>query len=505
MPTNNTLRNSLPGLGLAVASLLPSILGSGPPASPGVPPPPAVSAAAPLSSQPRIFFGNLHAHTKYSDGSGTPTDAFAQARDQGRLDFLAVTEHNHDKAEQGIGAGDPRKDGILIATQPALYNGMDPASLMSAARAFTVPDRFVAIAGQEFSTISAGNHANVFDVGAVIDVPNGDFKALYDTWLPQHPDSLSEPPLVQFNHPDYRADVENQNTKPNEKANDYGLDDYGGDFDELVKHTEKFVSLIEIVSGPALRDGANLAVSSANRHEKDFWFYLNKGFHVAPTANQDNHFFTWGTITRARTAVLADRLTTADLLRAMKARRVYATEDDNLQIRFRINGELMGGILHTPQPMDLVIEAELSDPDEPDAQYKVELFGDEIGGPMIEDPIDDAILEGNGKVTFAQHYDSGKKYYFIKVTQTGSDGKDDFAWTAPIWIEPGQPTPPTPVVTPPATGTQPQAAGFVHSRKSDIYHFANCADVSRIKPENRVFSDLPPEDKTLHKGCPRLH
>jgi hypothetical protein len=457
--------------------------------------------ATPLSSQPRIFFGNLHAHTGYSDGSGTPSDAFAQARDQGRLDFIAVTEHNHDKAEQGIGAGDPRKDGILIAKQPALYNGADPASLVSAARSFTVPDRFVAIAGQEFSTISSGNHANVFDVGTVIDAPNGDYRALYDTWLPQHLDSLKEPPLVQFNHPNFRAD-ENPKTKPNERANDYGLDDFGGDFGELVKHAEKFVSLIEIVSGPAMKDGVNLGVSSGNRHEKDFWFYLNRGFHVAPTANQDNHFFTWGTITRARTAVLADRLTTADLLRAMKARRVYATEDENLQIRFRVNGQLMGAIVHTPQPMDLTIEVEISDPDEPDAQYKVELFGGEIGGSMIDDPVDDSILEGNGKVTFAQHYDSGKRFFFIKVTQTGNDEKDDFAWTAPVWIEPGQPTAPS--VPPPTSGPQPDATVFVHSRRSDRYHFANCADVARIKPENRVVSDMPPEDRILHKGCPRL-
>lgn len=501
MPRNNTLRNSLPGLGLAVASLIPSILSSGPPAGPNAAAPPAASVAAPLSSQPRIFFGNLHAHTSYSDGSGTPSNAFAQARDQGRLDFLAVTEHNHNKAEQGIGAGDARKDGIMIATQPALYNGADAASLTSAARSFTVADKFVAIAGQEFSTISSGNHANVFDVGTVIDVASGDFKTLYDTWLPQHPDSLNEPPLVQFNHPDFRSDS-NPNTSDTHRNNDYGLDDFGGNFDELVKHAEKFVSLLEIVSGPALKDGVNLNVSSANRHEKDFWFYLSKGFHIAPTANQDNHFFTWGTITRARTAVLADRLTAADLLRAMKARRVYATEDENLQLRFRLNGQLMGTIIHTPQPMDLTIEVEVSDADEPEAQYKVELFRGEIGGAMIDGSIEESAMEGNGRVTFSQHYDSGKSFFFIKVTQTGADGRDDFAWTAPVWIEPGQPAFST--TTPPATGPQPQTQGFVHSRKSDIYHFANCADAARIKPENRIETDTPPEDKTLHKNCPRL-
>jgi beta-lactamase superfamily II metal-dependent hydrolase len=44
---------------------------------------------------------------------------------------------------------------------------------------------------------------------------------------------------------------------------------------------------------------------------------------------------------------------------------------------------------------------------------------------------------------------------------------------------------------------------YVYSRNSDIYHFADCADAKRIKPENRVISDTPPAGKELHRGCPR--
>jgi hypothetical protein len=95
-----------------------------------------MTTAAPSTALSRgnIFFGSLHSHTSYSDGMGTPADAFTRARDVGKMDFLAVTEHNHKDAD---GSGE-RRDGILIATQPALYNGTDPQSLVSAARAFTV-------------------------------------------------------------------------------------------------------------------------------------------------------------------------------------------------------------------------------------------------------------------------------------------------------------------------------------------------------------------------------
>jgi len=504
---NDLLRNALPGLAIAAASLIPALLGPGtstPPPTSAPGPPPVVA----FSAHPKIFFGGLHAHTSYSDGMGTPADAFTRARDLGKMDFLAVTEHNHIEAD---GSGE-RKDGILIAKQPALYNGADPASLMSAARTFTVDDQFVALAAQEFSTISSGNHTNVFEIKDIINVTNGDYKTLFDTWLPQHPDSLGEPPLAQFNHPDVKADL-NPNTPVKERENDYGYGEFNKSFAELRQHAEKNVSLIEIVSGPALTDGSDLPIKSGNRHERDYWYYLNEGFHLAPTANQDNHFRTWGTITHARTAVLADRLTKADILHALKARRVYATEDQNLQLHFRVNGQEMGSIIRVPQPQDLTIEVEIADPDEPNATYKVELYRDAVGGPMIEDPVETQEQEGDGTLSFTdQRFESGVVFFFIKVSQEGADGKEDFAWTAPVWLELGQPIPtPTPTPAPPSQPTPtpvasppPSAVKFVSSRKSDVYHFANCADVANIKPENRLETTTPPEDKTLHKNCPRI-
>lgn len=39
------------------------------------------------------FRGDLHNHTSYSDGEGTPSSAFRFARDTSNLDFLAVTDH----------------------------------------------------------------------------------------------------------------------------------------------------------------------------------------------------------------------------------------------------------------------------------------------------------------------------------------------------------------------------------------------------------------------------
>ena len=40
-----------------------------------------------------FYFGNLHSHTAYSDGEGTPDEAFLWARDIAQYDFYAITDH----------------------------------------------------------------------------------------------------------------------------------------------------------------------------------------------------------------------------------------------------------------------------------------------------------------------------------------------------------------------------------------------------------------------------
>src|SRR5207247_1600845 len=97
----------------------------------------------------KVYFGNLHSHTSYSDGSGTPREAFRYARDTGKLDFLAITEHNHKSA---MNPKDPH-DAVGIAINHSLYNGSGFGSLASAAKAYTKAGSFVALMGQEYSTI----------------------------------------------------------------------------------------------------------------------------------------------------------------------------------------------------------------------------------------------------------------------------------------------------------------------------------------------------------------
>ena len=61
--------------------------------------------------------------------------------------------------------------------------------------------------------------------------------------------------------------------------------------------------------------------------------------------------------------------------------------------------------------------------------------------------------------------------------------------------------------SPPATGTGTTPAPtvqrqYVWSKKSNVYHYAECRIAKTIKPENLQRGDTPPPGKTLHQLCP---
>lgn len=459
------------------------VLGNGTerPAAPEEPAP-AAFASGPLTSAPtpsgflNVYFGNLHSHTSYSDGVQTPAEAYPHARDRGGLDFLAITEHNHAQAGK-------------IANNNALYSGSDPNSLISTANRLTENGRFVAIYGQEFSTISSGNHANVLDVGQVIDVPNGRYAQLVNQWMPAHLDTTNALPVLLLNHPA---------TSGSPNSIEYGRNEFGSEA-EWLRRMGTQAQLMAMINGPSHDVGEGL--EPAAPAEGEFFRYLNLGFHVAPTADQDNHRATWGTITNARTAVVADELTKPALLRAMKARHVYATEDRNLRVICRVNGQLCGERLNTVPPVgtELQIELTIRDDDEPAASYEVDVFSDEVGGDPVRDPIDVVPVMGNTTSPLRiedLRYTGGSQYVFFRIRQLNEDDEAERAWTAPVWIEPGAtPAPPAPVL---------DESRFVASRNSRIYHIdPNCRDAQAIKASNKVTGLDAKRDRTPHVGCPR--
>ncbi len=437
-----------------------------------------------------IYFGTLHSHSCYSDGTGTPEEAFRYAREQGRLDFMALTDHNHELAEQGAAE---RADGLLIAKDHSLYEGPRPDSLVETARRMTRDGAFVALCGQEVSSISKGNHVNAFEVPAVVDVPNGRFDLLLREWLPAHPDSTGKPPILQFNH---ARELKN-------KALEYGLDDFAGPADWLAA-IQPHVCLMEMMNGPAMVKTGGFRPTVM---ESEYLDYLNRGVHLAPSANQDNHYATWGTSTDARTAVITTELTRDAVLEALRQRRVYASEDRDLRALFRIGGRLAGAVVTPPPDAGTLLPAEcsLADDDDPGASFEVETWTDRVGGeerarPVARRSFTAAVAARGWLALDPVRYEGGCQYVFFKVRRVAPGRAAARAWSAPTWFEPAA----GPIAEP---GFEDAWADlFVAAAGSAEYHVTPlCVEAKRIAGPNCVQGPAARYGRSRHAGCRPSH
>ena len=373
----------------------------------------------------KVFFGNLHAHTRLSDGKGTAEEAFDHARTQAKMDFLALTEHNHTSMHANA-----------IGHRPELYTGPGSAALIPTADRLTENGTFVCLFGQEFSSIGKGNHFNVFDIKEVIDdgeVPNGEFDKFFNAWLPSN-STPSDQVVIQMNHP--------WSNSPNSK--EYGRDDFDS-FDQWRDKVDPIAQMIEVINGPSHANTIGTRPSTINSSE--FRRYIKMGFHLAPTANQDNHHETWGTITDARTAIITDELSKPKLLTAMQNRHVYASLDRNLSLIATVQGELIGSILDqdVDDGEELDLEISLRDGNESRDTYWVEVFADKVSGKNASSSVDLVATYGplrvddniDNVVTFelpGLQYD-GWDFIYFKIQQGPADDTQRQAYMAPVWFK----------------------------------------------------------------------
>lgn len=143
--------------------------------------------------------------------------------------------------------------------------------------------------------------------------------------------------------------------------------------------------------------------------------------HLAPTNNQDNHNRRWITANEARTVILAPSLSRENIFDAIRRMRVYATEDRNLKIMYKVNGSPMGTILDRAGQLEVDINIE--DPDETDRISKVELIVD--GGVIAASK-----SFTSNKINWSFNLSTKYKYYYVRVTQEDKD----IAVTAPVWV-----------------------------------------------------------------------
>src|SRR5699024_4832855 len=247
-------------------------------------------------------------HTNVSDGTGTPDDAYTYARDKGKADFFAVTDHSN--------WFDNELDNENI-TDISESTSEKWKLLHEKADAYNEDGEYVALAGYEMTwsgSTGGWGHINTFNTPWFASRTNRDMdlKAYYDK-IAQHPESIN-----QLNHP----------------GTTFG--DFA-DFGYYSEGADDVVQLIEVGNGEGPIRGSGYFPS--------YEYYtraLDKGWHLAPSNNQDNHKGNWVTSNDARDVILTDELNRDSIYDGIRDMRVYATENKNLEIMYKVNGQLMG-------------------------------------------------------------------------------------------------------------------------------------------------------------------
>jgi hypothetical protein len=334
----------------------------------------------------QTYFGYLHAHTSFSDGSGTPEEAYQYAREIGKLDFFAITDH-----------------GELIIFWP--WNKKWD-KIKAAADANNIPGSFVALWGFEWSNPLLG-HMNIINTSDYTNcLTHFTLDGIYD-WLQDRPSGFGT-----FNHP--------------------------GDYDSLMmefRHFDRTDS--DAVAQMVGVETWNSSNGFSRYYYKNNWAgcdesYLDtgdqKGWLLGALGGQDNHDKSWGTKNQFRTAVLAKELTRDGIVEAYRARRFYATEDKDLYLDFRCSGYPMGSQISGVARHFTVTASDKSG----DTFKAVRLYRN---GALL----DTQSVSGNSvNVDFADDSYRGNAYYYVIVQENDDNdgnGINDEAISSPIWVQ----------------------------------------------------------------------
>lgn len=354
------------------------------------------------------YFGQLHAHTaEYSDGSGTLANALTYLKNlpsNENVHFISITDHSNyfDTTAAANPAAALNDKSLMTAASLEKWN-----SYVSAMDLFNDENHgsLAVLAGFEMTWSGGPGHINTFNSDGLISRNNttlnnktadGGLRAYYDELI-KNTDPLAN--LSQFNHP----------------GATFGT---FSDFAYWSPTIDSKMVAVEIGNGEGAI-GSGGYFPSYTEYTKA----LDKGWHVAPTNNQDNHRGRWGNSNTARTVIITDELSDAGLLTGLKNMSVYATEDQNLNIFYTVNNQMMGSIISDVPTTPLQFVVNVDDPDADDVIAKIE------------------IITNSGRIAKSETFTSNavewefelepiQGYYYVRVTQADKN----IAVTAPVWI-----------------------------------------------------------------------
>ncbi len=299
-----------------------------------------------------FYFGIPHSHSSFSDGKGTPREAFNYAISNG-LDWMFLTDHSNwfdgvaYEANTSLLADESSEFYQADYDTTFEYNsstnqfegvaGSEWTRIGETVTSFNdAYDDFVAFRGFEMTFGDVG-HINVIDSENYVEAKS-QMRSLTDfyEWIDKLSETQDDLALASFNHPNWPSDsFYNQ---------------------AYVPELDEEMSMMEVGNGAPPYSYA--------RAEEQYIRALDNGWHLAPTNGQDNHSMNWGDPDNL-TAVVAKDLTEDGIKEAISNRRVYSTETRNLELTVKANGFWMGSVVNVNQGDTLSFDIQATDLEEP--------------------------------------------------------------------------------------------------------------------------------------------
>lgn len=342
-------------------------------------------ASADWAPERRLVFGDLHWHTDLSDGSRSPREGYAYARDVVGLDFTALTDHD-------VHLGFPSLD------------EKEWSAVEDLAREWEEPGRFASLPGWEY-TAGVG-HMVVLHRSAegpyrrVSDFPEP--ARLWDALIPgetitilAHPAGGGLVPFVKLDALDSRfvlaAEV---------------FSSHGCAESPDAKHLPE--RLGGRGEGARVRGTVQEFLARGNR----FAFLASTDNHTATPGNPIRHTRREITAGTGLTGAWVDALSREGVFDAIAAGRVYATTGPRIRIEVSVIGGEIVGLVAGSAPL-----------------ASVEIVGVRTGAELPFPVIDSIPVQGR-LARFRRELPASFDEVYLRVTQSDTE----MAWSSPFWI-----------------------------------------------------------------------
>lgn len=375
--------------------------------------------AAGAQTSYNYYFGNLHSHTGFSDGSQdsttsgvtNPAGAFTFAKASQHFDFLGVSEHNHYSSNKNPGF-----------KQPLYQVGLNMAN------AANQDGTFLTLFGMEWGVSSNYNgHVVIYGFNQLIgwetsipgvngnnyDIYNGktDYDGLFRK-VKNNPGAFCY--VAHPNSTDF--------TTNGTSATALLTAPYNSAYDSAIVGTP-------LRNGPAFSTSANYHDYPSGDYYNYYKGLLAAGYHVGITYDQDNHNTTFGRVDAGRLVVLTPTLTRPAFMAAMQQMHFYASDDWNAKIDFNMGGNIMGSILTgSTAPTFNVIH---NDVDGEQASYIKIWRGISNSGGVYPTVVYNSTQNNTATYTDLNLVQNKEYFYFAEIMQ--ADG--DWIVTTPIWYK----------------------------------------------------------------------